>query len=230
MNFVTWYRKDWYRKAGIELFTNYEEYVQAMKLFMDLGYTNGKPILPKAPFSANFQVYGDSEWPRLEEEWVMYSDIAVAPLPSRGGYYSLKKQNNEYNLGLYSTEFELDAAGGTSASQATADFINGEAYSYNRITERPMKLKPLYLAASFESNTGDSILKAVNVQSTSVAAMIPCPASTVMVETLSADVMAENTFAHDNSIQPVMTQEHVNGEFVHTFPPYSVTILRFKKA
>ncbi|MDR0395713.1 MAG: sugar ABC transporter substrate-binding protein [Oscillospiraceae bacterium] len=128
--YATFYRKDWYEQAGIELFTTYEEYVDAMALFMELGFTNGKPILPKAPFSENFQVYGDSEWPRSEEEWAMYSDVSVAPLPARGAYYSLKKQNSEYHLGLYNTEFELDVEGTGSASQAITDFINGEAYSY----------------------------------------------------------------------------------------------------
>jgi len=128
--YVTFYRKDWYRKAGLELYTTYEEYVAALQTFMELGYTNGKPIIAKGPFTENFQVYGDSEWPRNEEEWVMYSDVSVAPLPARGAYYALKKQNYEYSLGLYSTEFELDVEGAGSASQAITDFINGEAYSY----------------------------------------------------------------------------------------------------
>lgn len=128
--YVTFYRKDWYRNAGIELFTTYEEYLAAMQLFMELGYTNGKPILPKQAFSENLQFYGDSEWPRNEEEWVMFSDVNVASLPAKGAYNLLKKQNIEYHLGLYSTEFELDVTGTGSSVQAITDFINGEAYTY----------------------------------------------------------------------------------------------------
>ncbi|MDR1262200.1 MAG: extracellular solute-binding protein [Oscillospiraceae bacterium] len=128
--YAIFYRKDWYEQAGIELFTTYEEYLAALQTFVELGYTNGKPILPKKAFSENFQVYAESEWPRNEEEWAMYSDVSVAPLPARGAYYLLKKQNLEYSLGLYSTEFELDSEGDGSATQAITDFINGEAYTY----------------------------------------------------------------------------------------------------
>ena len=128
--FVTFYRKDWYRKADIELFTTYEEYLSAIQLFKEKGFSNGKPPLPKGPFEKNFQFYGDSGWPRDEEEWIMFSDVNVASLPAPGAYNLLKKQNREYNLGLYSTEFELDVVGTGSASQQITDFINGEAYSY----------------------------------------------------------------------------------------------------
>jgi putative aldouronate transport system substrate-binding protein len=128
--FITFYRKDWYEKAGIELFSTYEEYLAALQLFMELGFTNGKPILPKQPFTENFQFYADSAWPRDEEEWVMFSDVNVASLPAPGAYNLLKKQNLEYSLGLYSTEFELDVEGTGSAVQAITDFINGEAYTY----------------------------------------------------------------------------------------------------
>lgn len=128
--YITFYRKDWYEQAGIELPTTYEEYLAALQKFMELGFTNGKPILPKKAFNENFQVYAESEWPRNEEEWAMYSDVSVAPLPARGAYYLLKKQNLEYSLGLYSKEFELDSEGDGSATQAITDFINGEAYTY----------------------------------------------------------------------------------------------------
>ena len=129
-NWIIFYRKDWYRRANIELPTTWEEYVDAMELFMRLGYTNGKPVLPKGPFTENFQFYVENPWPLDEEYWVMYSDVNVASLPAQGAYNLLKKENIMYNRGLFSREFELDVEGTGSAVQQVIDFINGEAYSY----------------------------------------------------------------------------------------------------
>ncbi|MCL2085176.1 MAG: sugar ABC transporter substrate-binding protein [Oscillospiraceae bacterium] len=146
--YVRFYRKDWFEKAGIELFTTWEEYVEALELFVELGYTNGKPILPKKPFTENFQFYNDSEWPRDEEAWVMFSDVNVASLPANGAYNLLKKENILYNKGLYSDEFELDVEGAGSAVQAIADFINGENYLYENYLAADMP----DLTAFFQNN------------------------------------------------------------------------------
>ena len=129
-NFVTFYRKDWYRQANIELPSTWDEYVEAMALFQQRGFTNGKPILPKQPFTENFQFYGTNPWPLDEEYWVMYSDVNVASLPARGAYNELKRQNILFNRGLFSNEFELDLIGTASGVQAVTDFINGQAYTY----------------------------------------------------------------------------------------------------
>ena len=128
---VTFYRKDWYREAGLELFTTWEEYADALERFMELGLSNGNPLLPTEPFTANFQFYGDSSWPRDEQEWVMYSDVNVASLPAPGAKNVLKKMNNLYNRGLISDEFDLDIEGAGSAAQRITDFINGESYTYS---------------------------------------------------------------------------------------------------
>jgi putative aldouronate transport system substrate-binding protein len=147
---VEFYRKDWYEKAGIELFTTYEEFVDALVLFKELGFSDGKHIKPQAAFTANFQFYRESAWPRNEEDWIMHSDVSVAGLPSPGAKAMLKRLNEQYNLGLISTEFELQeaSAGGGAVSQDVIDFINGTAYTYNAFLAADMP----DLTAFFQNN------------------------------------------------------------------------------
>ncbi|MGF7145147.1 putative aldouronate transport system substrate-binding protein [Anaerotaenia torta] len=125
--FVVFYRKDWYKKAGLELPKTYDEYFNAMKTFIELGYTNGIPPLPKGPFSENYQPGAFAEWPRDEEAWVMHSGVTVAPLSYEPMREALRRENREYNAGFFSNEFEIDA-GNNSAD--TANFVNGNTYQY----------------------------------------------------------------------------------------------------
>jgi putative aldouronate transport system substrate-binding protein len=129
-SWITFYRKDWLRQAGIELWTTWDEYADTMSALQQRGLTRGKPILPKQPFNENFQFYGTNPWPLDEEYWVMYSDVNVASLPASGMYNELKRQNILFNRGLFSNEFELDVEGSGSGVQAITDFINGEAFTY----------------------------------------------------------------------------------------------------
>ena len=129
-NWVVFYRKDWFRRAGIELFTTWEEYLDAMNLFMDLGFTNGRPPLTRDPFTENFQFYPNNDWPRDEEDWVMFACVNIASLPAPGAYRALRMENIIYNRGLYSREFELGVQGTGSANQNIINFINGELFTY----------------------------------------------------------------------------------------------------
>jgi putative aldouronate transport system substrate-binding protein len=114
--------------------------------FMDLGFTNGKPIVNLRPFSVSFRgvnnaAYANSEWPRVEEEWAMYSCFGIAALPSRGMYYHLKKLNNEFNRGLIKPDFELDHWDDIfwhGNPQWEADFVNGEAFSFSNFVHGDM--------------------------------------------------------------------------------------------
>ena len=146
--YVEFFRLDWYEKAGIPLFTTWQEYVAALELFKELGYSNGKYILPKAPYTENFQFYRESPWPRDEAEWVQFSDVNIASLAAPGAYNRLKMDNIMYNKGLISSEFELDIEGTGSAAQNITDFINGTAYHYANYLQPSMP----DLEAFFENN------------------------------------------------------------------------------
>ncbi|MGN0777880.1 MAG: alpha-L-arabinofuranosidase C-terminal domain-containing protein [Aristaeellaceae bacterium] len=102
--------------------------------------------------------------------------------------------------------------------------VNGE--ELNRVTEQPLRLRPLYLAASVEDATGDVLLKAVNVQADAVTATIDLPCRSMTVETLCAPPETVNTLDEPDAVAPATRQAAVDGELTFTFPGYSVTILR----
>lgn len=102
--------------------------------------------------------------------------------------------------------------------------VDGE--KMNCIEESPLRLRPLYLAASVENKTGDVILKAVNVQEKPVTAQVPFSCSSCTAETLCAPLEASNAFVHGRAVEPVITRQVVDGEMTYTFPAHSVTVLR----
>ncbi|MBQ2545231.1 MAG: alpha-L-arabinofuranosidase [Clostridia bacterium] len=104
--------------------------------------------------------------------------------------------------------------------------IDGEILNETEI--KPIRLKPLYLAASVEAETGDVILKAVNVRETPVSAVIPLACSRCTAEHLCAAPDAENTFDDPDAVKPVVFEVPAGETVDMTFPGYSVTVLRFK--
>lgn len=101
----------------------------------------------------------------------------------------------------------------------------------NRITERPLQYKPLYLAASVESNTGDVILKAVNVQKQDVSANISVPCCACTEEVLCALPESANTLDEPEKVIPhVKLHSGLENGMRHVFHGYSVTILRFHQS
>lgn len=103
-------------------------------------------------------------------------------------------------------------------------WVDGEIM--NRITDRPVRLRPLYLAASIEEATGDVILKAVNVQADAVSAVIDLPCASCTEEVLCASPESTNTLDHPDTVAPVIRQYAVEGPLTHCFPGHSVTVLR----
>ena len=97
---------------------------------------------------------------------------------------------------------------------------------WNRIAERPLRLKPLYLAASVEDATGDVILKAVNVQSAPVAAEMDLPCEDYDAEILCAPPAAANTWEAPQTVTPVCVHGQAEDLRRYTFPGHSVTVLR----
>ena len=105
--------------------------------------------------------------------------------------------------------------------------VDGE--ELNRVTERPLRLRPLYLAASVEDATGDVILKAVNVQADAVTADIDLPCRSAAVEMLCAPPEAVNTLDDPDAVVPTVSRVNAEGGLCFTFPGYSVTILRLRR-
>ena len=101
--------------------------------------------------------------------------------------------------------------------------VDGE--ELNRVTEQPLRLRPLYLAASMEESTGDVILKAVNVQPEALTAELAFACKSYTEELLCAAPDAENTLDHPDLVTPVV-YEHTGATTSHTFPAYSLTVLR----
>lgn len=106
--------------------------------------------------------------------------------------------------------------------------VDGE--ELNRVTERALRLKPLYAAASIEESTGDIILKAVNVQDVPVCTAIDYPCTGYTEEVLCAPLHAENTLATPECVAPVVHEHAADNCISHMFPGHSVTILRLHKS
>ena len=105
--------------------------------------------------------------------------------------------------------------------------VDGE--EINRVVERPLRLRPLYLAASAEDATGDVILKAVNVQADAVTADIGLPCRSAAVEMLCAPPEAVNTLDDPDAVVPTVSRVDAEGGLTFTFPGHSVTILRLRR-
>lgn len=108
--------------------------------------------------------------------------------------------------------------------QEIAAWVDGE--EINRIEERPLRLRPLYLAASTEEATGDVILRAVNVQAAPVTAKIDRPCAGCTAEVLCAPPEAENTLDQPDIVKPVVAPVPPEALKAYTFPGYSMTVLR----
>lgn len=127
---ITVVRKDWLDEVGMELPESYEEYTAAIDAIMEAGLCGDYPIgiyLPTAAYITNF---GFRDYPVNEEEWAIHSSLGTPAFTMEATKRMLKRQNDEYHKGYYSTEYDLDADG----SQAKADFINGKTFSYSGYT------------------------------------------------------------------------------------------------
>ncbi len=100
----------------------------------------------------------------------------------------------------------------------------------NRVTDTPLRLRPLYLCASRDLTADEFILKAVNVQDTPVAAAIDFPCASCTAEILCAAPDAKNTFAAPDLVAPICRVLPVKALANHTFPAHSITVLRMKQA
>lgn len=128
-------------------------------------------------------------------------------------------QNNLYLKDDHDYRLILEVKG-----REIAAWVDGE--EINRVEEAPLRLRPLYLAASVEDATGDVILKAVNVQDAPVTSAVDCPCSGCTAEVLCAAPEAENTLDQPDAVHPTSASVSPEALQAYTFPAHSVNVLR----
>lgn len=149
--FITFVRMDWLKQVGYDhVPESYEEHVDAINKIIEAGLTDQPPMPLSLPTTAYCQNFMFRDYPVDEAEWAMHSSLGTPSLSWEPTYKMLKRQNAEYNMGWYSTEYELDADGadGNTSSQQKTDFINGKSYQYGGYVGATVD----WLTAFYENN------------------------------------------------------------------------------
>ncbi len=130
--YYTFVRMDWLRAVGYDhVPASYAEQVDAINKIINAGLTDQAPLglgVPSAAYVANFS-YHDADL--VESEWAQHCSLGTASMTWKPTERMLKRLNAEYNMGWYSSEFDLaENTAGAAADQMQTDFINGKTYSY----------------------------------------------------------------------------------------------------
>ena len=160
-SFVTFVRMDWLKQVGYDhVPTSYAEHVDAINKIIAAGLTDQAPLGLSLPTTAYCQNFAFRDYPVDEAEWAMNSSLGTPSLSWEPTKKMLKRQNAEYNMGWYSTEYELDADGadGNTSSQQKTDFINGKLYQYGGY----MSSNVDWLTAFYENNPDAELALASN--------------------------------------------------------------------
>lgn len=141
--FVTFYREDWLKEAGYETYPTTQ--TELNELYAKL-VENGH----EAPLSGSKvsgagadQNYGFRSYPQDEITWATTGDYQIPALSTDAQYNYLKLQNYLYNEGFINSEYYL-----RDASDAEADFINGNAFTWSGYVSSTMNV----LNSFYESN------------------------------------------------------------------------------
>ncbi len=148
--YYTFVRMDWLRKAGYDhVPTSYAEHKDAINKIIELGLTDQAPLglgIPSAAYVANF-AYHDADL--VESEWAQHCSLGTASMTWEPTKRLLKRTNDEYHMGWYSSEFDLEKnTAGAAADQMQTDFINGKIYQYSGY----MAANVDWLKAFYENN------------------------------------------------------------------------------
>ncbi len=128
--YVTVVRKDWLDAVGLDLPQNYAEHVAAIDAIMAAGLTDTAPMGLALPNSAYIGNFAFRDHPVDEAEWAMHSSLGTPCFAWYPTERMLKRQNAEYNMGWYSSEYDLNTDVSGATSQMQTDFVNGKTYSY----------------------------------------------------------------------------------------------------
>lgn len=148
--FATFVRMDWLRAVGYDhVPTTYEEHKDAINKIIEAGLTDQAPLGLGIPTSGYVTNFAFRDVPVDEAEWAMHSSLTTASLSWEPTRKLLKRLNDEYNMGWYSSEFDLEKnTGGQSTDQLQTDFINGKTYAYGGY----MSANVAWLSAFYEMN------------------------------------------------------------------------------
>ena len=145
-NFV---RMDWLRQVGYDhVPQSYEEQKDALNKMVEAGLCE-YPLGLGIPTAAYIQNFGFRDFPVDEAEWAMHSSLGTPGFPWYPTERMMKRFNDEYNMGWYSSEFDLEKnSQGASTDILQTDFINGKTYRYGGYIATNMA----WLTAFYENN------------------------------------------------------------------------------
>ncbi len=145
-NFV---RMDWLRQVGYDhVPQSYEEQKDALNKMVEAGLCE-YPLGLGIPTAAYIQNFGFRDFPVDEAEWAMHSSLGTPGFPWYPTERMMKRFNDEYNMGWYSSEFDLEKnSQGASTDILQTDFINGKTYRYGGYIASNMA----WLEAFYENN------------------------------------------------------------------------------
>ncbi len=151
--FCTFYRQDWLEEAG------YTEYptgnnTELLKLYAKLVENGHKyPLSGKKVSGAGIdQNYAYRDYPQDETTWATTGDYQIPALSTEAQRRFLKFENELYNDGYYNPEYYL-----RDASEAEADFINGEAFTWSGYVSSSMNVLNSFYDANPDGKLGIAI-------------------------------------------------------------------------
>lgn len=149
----TFYRQDWLEEAG---FSEYPvgDNTKLLELYAKLVENGHKyPLSGKKVSGAGIdQNYGYRDYPQDETTWATTGDYQIPALSTEAQKRFLKWENELYNDGYYNPEYYL-----RDASEAEADFINGEAFTWTGYISSSMNV----LNSFYETNPDGKLAVAV---------------------------------------------------------------------
>ena len=158
--YLTFVRMDWLRAVGYDhVPQNYEEHKDAINKIIAAGLTDQAPLGLGIPTAAYVQNFGYRDIPVSEAEWAQHSSLGTASLTWYPTERLLRRLNEEYHMGWYSSEFDLEKnSSGSATDQLQTDFINGKTYQYGGY----MAANVAWLTAFFENNPEAELAVASN--------------------------------------------------------------------
>lgn len=132
----TFYRQDWLEEAGFDEYPAGDN-TKLLELYAKL-VENGHqyPLSGSKVSGAGIdQNYGYRDYPQDETTWATTGDYQIPALSTTAQYRYLKFENELYNDGYKNPEYYL-----RDASEAEADFINGEAFTWSGYVSSSMNV------------------------------------------------------------------------------------------
>ncbi len=148
--FVTWYRKDWLKEAGLDgsYPASTSELLEAYAKMKE----NGHEYLlsgSKVAGAGADQNYGFRDYPQDEKTWCTTGDYQIPALSTEAQKRLLKWNNELYNDGYLNPEYYL-----RSTSDVEADFINGKAFTWSGYVSSTMQVLQSFYEANPDAELG----------------------------------------------------------------------------